>query len=68
MKKLLPFLILINAAFGLQYQENVFESQVSKAIQVIKRILNNEKFPIVFTQLPHNYDDKYILANFLGLV
>ncbi len=47
------------------YNENTFRSRVDQAMVQVKQILDNTRNPTVASDVPHEYTDKYLLAQFL---
>eukprot|EP01125_Pyxidicula_operculata_P009141 TRINITY_DN302_c1_g1_i1.p1 TRINITY_DN302_c1_g1~~TRINITY_DN302_c1_g1_i1.p1 ORF type:complete len:995 (+),score=364.51 TRINITY_DN302_c1_g1_i1:284-3268(+) len=47
------------------YAESRFQSQVEKALKTVKTVLDVNKSPEVPTNVPHAYDDKYLLAEYM---
>ena len=48
------------------FQESRFRSQVDAALKTVKTVLDNTKNPQYASDVDHTYDDKYLLAEFLG--
>ena len=42
-----------------------FDNQVKKALETVQTIIDNTKEPKKFDDIPHVYQDKYLLANFI---
>jgi hypothetical protein len=42
-----------------------FERAVDQALSEVKKILDNTKHPQIASKVPHSYDDKFMLAEFL---
>ena len=47
------------------YQESEFKSRVDAALRRIRTVLDNTRNPRYPADVPHQYDDKYLLAEFL---
>lgn len=50
------------------YQESEFRSRVAAALRRIRTVLDNSRNPKYPADVPHQYDDKYLLAEFLTRV
>lgn len=50
------------------YQESEFKSRVAAALRRIRTVLDNTRNPKFAADVPHQYDDKYLLAEFLTRV
>lgn len=50
------------------YQESEFRSRVDAALRRIRTVLDNTRNPQYPADVPHQYDDKYLLAEFLTRV
>lgn len=48
------------------YDEYKFKQRVNKALEQIKTILDNTRAPQYATEVHHEYEDKYILSEFLA--
>ena len=49
----------------MSFDEVVFRGNVDKAIDEIRTILDTTRNPKLADEVPHNYDDKYLLCEFL---
>ena len=47
------------------WNEGQFRSQVGKALETVKTVLENTKRPVLAEGVTHRYEDKYLLAEFL---
>ena len=47
------------------YQEQRFQQQVQAALKQVATVLENNRNPRVAADVPHKYDDKYLLGEFL---
>jgi hypothetical protein len=47
------------------YQEHQFGAKVEAALQTIRKVLDNTRSPEMPADVPHRYDDKYLLAEFV---
>jgi hypothetical protein len=50
------------------YDESAFTARIDAALQRIRTILDNTRSPQYPADVPHRYDDKYLLAEFLTRV
>jgi len=48
----------------MSYNEHVFKAKIGQTLIEIKKILDNTRNPVLAEEVPHVYDDKYILAEF----
>lgn len=48
------------------YSEEVFKGKVSSALTQVRTILENTRKPEYAANVPHEYVDKFLLANFLA--
>jgi hypothetical protein len=48
-----------------EYQEHRFQAQVRSALATVRTLLENERQPHLPSEVPHQYIDKYLLAEFL---
>lgn len=48
-----------------EFSESVFRSKVDASIQRVKTILDNERHPDYASEVPHQYVDKFLLAELL---
>jgi len=46
----------------MHYDETALEARVNAALKVIRRVLDNTRHPQYPADVPHKYDDKYMLA------
>ena len=51
---------------SLDYNEQRFRSKINTALGQVRTILENNRTPEVPSEVPHSYNDKYLLAEFLG--
>ncbi len=48
-----------------RFDESQFRAQVDKALEKVRTILDNTRNPQLPSDVPHLYEDKYLLAEFL---
>lgn len=63
------FMQLLSFSFSyndIDFNKNLFETRIDKALIKIRKILDINKFPLLpISQVNHKYDDKFILNEFL---
>src|SRR6185295_1171283 len=46
------------------YDENAFRARIDAALRRVRTVLDNTRNPQYPAEVPHRYDDKYLLAEF----